>query len=204
MTDSFAEKLSSRRSELDLTQRQLADLVGVSWSQISKYETGQSKPRRKVLVKLSEALKMDIADLAGPAERAAPPIDVRPTDDLSRMIFEDSSRRRHQLQQEMKELEESDLSDYDNRQTKLSIRVKDSNGGSRGYQVTPCLKMEGDFQANNHLQQILVDFFVDEVGDLAEVMRRTKLVEIYLTFEEPLSKKEKVKQILLSRRLAEL
>ena len=57
MTDLFADKLIRLRTQKGLTQRDLASMVGVSWSQISKYESGKSKPRKKALWALEEALE---------------------------------------------------------------------------------------------------------------------------------------------------
>lgn len=57
MNDSFAETLARIRAQKGLTQRDLAAMIGVSWSQISKYESGKSKPRMKILWRLEEALE---------------------------------------------------------------------------------------------------------------------------------------------------
>lgn len=56
MTDFFADKLIRLRTQKGLTQRDLAAMAGLSWSQISKYESGKSKPRKKALWSLEEAL----------------------------------------------------------------------------------------------------------------------------------------------------
>lgn len=56
MTDSFADKLAHLRAAKGLTQRELAAKVGIAWSMISKYESGKSKPRLKVLLSLEDAL----------------------------------------------------------------------------------------------------------------------------------------------------
>ncbi|NNJ16337.1 helix-turn-helix domain-containing protein [Pseudomonas putida CSV86] len=56
MTDLFADKLIRLRTQKGLTQRDLAAMAGLSWSQISKYESGKSKPRKKALWALEEAL----------------------------------------------------------------------------------------------------------------------------------------------------
>ncbi|AVH38081.1 hypothetical protein AL532_17910 [Pseudomonas monteilii] len=57
MTDLFADKLIRLRTQKGLTQRDLAAMAGLSWSQISKYESGKSKPRKKALWALEEALE---------------------------------------------------------------------------------------------------------------------------------------------------
>ncbi|WP_258257214.1 helix-turn-helix domain-containing protein [Pseudomonas chlororaphis] len=59
MSNDFASKLISLRSEKDLTQQQLADAIGITPSQISRYESGQAKPRKTVLIKLAKALGVE-------------------------------------------------------------------------------------------------------------------------------------------------
>jgi transcriptional regulator with XRE-family HTH domain len=59
MSNDFASKLISQRSEKNLTQQQLADAIGITPSQISRYESGQAKPRKTVLIKLAKALGVE-------------------------------------------------------------------------------------------------------------------------------------------------
>ncbi|WP_214510531.1 helix-turn-helix domain-containing protein [Pseudomonas brassicacearum] len=65
MNRTFAERLSLARAKKGLTQRELASMAGVAWSQISKYESGKSKPRLKLLLKLADALGMTVDELRG-------------------------------------------------------------------------------------------------------------------------------------------
>lgn len=54
---SFSNKLKNLREEKNLTQKELADLAGVSLKTISRYELGISKPRyRKTYDLLAKAL----------------------------------------------------------------------------------------------------------------------------------------------------
>ncbi len=54
---SFSNKLKNLREEKNLTQKELADLAGVSLKTISRYELGLSKPRyRKTYDLLAQAL----------------------------------------------------------------------------------------------------------------------------------------------------
>lgn len=62
---SFAERLATLRAETGQTQRELAALTGIAWSMISKYESGQSKPRLKVLMRLADALGVSREGLLG-------------------------------------------------------------------------------------------------------------------------------------------
>lgn len=68
MTDSFPQNLAFYRAQRNLTQRELADLIGVSWSQISRYESGIVKPRLGSLLKLADALGVSRETLLGSHE----------------------------------------------------------------------------------------------------------------------------------------
>jgi len=65
MSTDFANQLISLRGGKNLTQQQLADAVGITPSQISRYESGQAKPRRTVLFKLATALGVTAEQLSG-------------------------------------------------------------------------------------------------------------------------------------------
>lgn len=80
MSDEFASKLIALRVERDLTQQQLADAVGISSSQISRYESGSATPRKTVMLKLARALRVEVADLAGEATRSPKTISSVPSD----------------------------------------------------------------------------------------------------------------------------
>jgi transcriptional regulator with XRE-family HTH domain len=60
MSNAFASKLVALRN---LTQQQLADAVGITPSQISRYESGVARPRKTVMTKLARALSVDQDDL---------------------------------------------------------------------------------------------------------------------------------------------
>lgn len=65
MKGRFAETLARLRAEKGLTQRQLGSSAGVAWSMISKYESGQSSPRLKILMRLAKALDVSVDELQG-------------------------------------------------------------------------------------------------------------------------------------------
>ncbi|UVL53945.1 helix-turn-helix domain-containing protein [Pseudomonas sp. B21-035] len=65
MNATFAEKLAQLRAQKGLTQRELGAAAGVAWSMISKYESGQSMPRLKVLMRLGGALGVPVKELLG-------------------------------------------------------------------------------------------------------------------------------------------
>lgn len=60
----FSEKVKSARSELGLSQKQLAELVGVSTRSIQVYERGEKMPRRSTMFRLAKALKVSVKFLS--------------------------------------------------------------------------------------------------------------------------------------------
>ncbi|MGU9821152.1 helix-turn-helix domain-containing protein [Pseudomonas sp. LF090] len=66
MSNDFAMNLIYLRGEKNLTQQQLGDAIGVSPSQISRYEAGQARPRKTVLRKLADALAVPVEQLSNP------------------------------------------------------------------------------------------------------------------------------------------
>ncbi|MDP9528493.1 helix-turn-helix domain-containing protein [Pseudomonas protegens] len=105
MSTDFANRLISLRGEKNLTQQQLADAVGITPSQISRYESGQAKPRRTVLFKLATALGVTVAELSpdqilqvavGERETNDPPFKLRQRmyDELASMDGEEIQKIR--------------------------------------------------------------------------------------------------------------
>ena len=56
-------RLKLKRVERVLTQKELADMVGIGQGFISDYETGRYFPRKKVLDKLAQALECEVRDI---------------------------------------------------------------------------------------------------------------------------------------------
>lgn len=73
---SVGKRLKRLRESRDLTQDQLADLIGVKERTISRYETGASRGLYDdgVLEQLAAALKVEPEDIIGP--RAVPPAEL--------------------------------------------------------------------------------------------------------------------------------
>ncbi|WP_426108492.1 helix-turn-helix domain-containing protein [Pseudomonas sp. TWR1-1-4] len=82
MSTDFANRLISLRGEKNFTQQQLADAIGITPSQISRYESGQANPRRTVLFKLATALGVTVAELS-PDQILQVVVDERETSDPS-------------------------------------------------------------------------------------------------------------------------
>lgn len=73
----FPERLATQRNERKLTQQALAETVGVSVSQIRRYEAGDSTPTLDVLRKLAIALSVSADTLVFDANERGPDDDLR-------------------------------------------------------------------------------------------------------------------------------
>lgn len=58
-----ATRLRQRRKELGFTQVSLADAVGVEGMTVSRWERGESLPRRRFWPKLAEELKIPLSEV---------------------------------------------------------------------------------------------------------------------------------------------
>lgn len=73
------EKLRSLRTEMKLTQKQVADRIGLAISAVSSYESGTRYPSYETLVKLSRMFHVSTDYLLGLTEKRS--IDVTGLDD---------------------------------------------------------------------------------------------------------------------------
>lgn len=62
------KKIELERRKADLTQQQLAELVGVTSGAVSKWEQGVTIPRSDRLVIVADVLGVKVEDLIGEAE----------------------------------------------------------------------------------------------------------------------------------------
>ena len=60
---SFAENFKTARKKGGHTQQDIADMLGLNRTSISKYESGDAMPQSKMLQKISEIFEMSIDDL---------------------------------------------------------------------------------------------------------------------------------------------
>lgn len=60
MDFNFAERLAAARQERGLTQRQLADRLGVTAQAVSKWETGGSLPDLELLRMIAQQLECSV------------------------------------------------------------------------------------------------------------------------------------------------
>lgn len=52
----IGQRIKELRNDCELTQKELAQLIGVAQNTITQYENGSTKPSLEVLVKLADAL----------------------------------------------------------------------------------------------------------------------------------------------------
>lgn len=67
------EKIRKRRIRLGLTQKQVADKIGVRYQTLQFWETGKRKPKINNLKKIADALEMDLMELCDASKRMADP-----------------------------------------------------------------------------------------------------------------------------------
>jgi transcriptional regulator with XRE-family HTH domain len=72
----FGNKLYALRTEKDLTQKELAKILGVSDKAVSKWETGEAMPRLKTLQLIAECFSVSYEDLLSEkdGEKTTPPM----------------------------------------------------------------------------------------------------------------------------------
>lgn len=75
----MGKKLHSLRTEMKLTQKQVADRIGLAISAVSAYESGTRYPSYETLVKLSRMFHVSTDYLLGLTEKRS--IDVTGLDD---------------------------------------------------------------------------------------------------------------------------
>jgi putative transcriptional regulator len=63
MAECLSNRLKERRGELNLTQLQLAELVGVSRKTVNTVENGIFTPSAKLAIKLAQALGLSVEEL---------------------------------------------------------------------------------------------------------------------------------------------
>ena len=61
----LGEKIRAHRDELGLTQAELADKLGLTYSSVSQWESGRATPRTPILRQLADLFNTTVADLMG-------------------------------------------------------------------------------------------------------------------------------------------
>ncbi len=68
-SEKLGKTISEARKKKNLSQKELGDLLGVSNKAVSKWENGESTPRRETLIKLCELLELDKTEILGFEQR---------------------------------------------------------------------------------------------------------------------------------------
>lgn len=76
----LAENIRKFRTDADLTQAKLADLVGVTRATVTQWETGWSQPRMGAVEKLSEVLGVSMSELVDDNNIKRVPGAITPTE----------------------------------------------------------------------------------------------------------------------------
>lgn len=76
----LAENIRKFRTDADLTQAKLADLVGVTRATVTQWETGWSQPRMRAVEKLSEVLGVSMSELVDDSNIKRVPGAITPTE----------------------------------------------------------------------------------------------------------------------------
>ncbi|MFH1388607.1 MAG: helix-turn-helix transcriptional regulator [bacterium] len=71
------KNIKKARVVADLSQKELAEKLGVSDKTVSAYETGRAIPPTVTLAKIAEITKVSISDMLGPQEGDYPDKDIR-------------------------------------------------------------------------------------------------------------------------------
>ena len=61
----LGKKIRAHRDELGLTQAELADKLGLTYSSVSQWESGRATPRTPILRQLADLFSTTVADLMG-------------------------------------------------------------------------------------------------------------------------------------------
>jgi transcriptional regulator with XRE-family HTH domain len=72
----LSEAIRSARRRADLSQLQLAELLGIRQSSVSQWERGSTKPSTVHLLALAAVLKASLLDFVAPAANAATTTDA--------------------------------------------------------------------------------------------------------------------------------
>ena len=76
----LADNIRKFRTDADLTQAKLADLVGVTRATVTQWETGWSQPRMGAVEKLSEVLGVSMSELVDDSNIKRVPGAITPTE----------------------------------------------------------------------------------------------------------------------------
>lgn len=83
----FKTRLKNLRVERDLTQKQLANILHMQNTAISKYELGERKPDQEILIKLAKFFDVSVDYLLGNSD-IRNPYDKNDTDEVDEFLLD--------------------------------------------------------------------------------------------------------------------
>ncbi len=86
----FGQFITARRTELGLTQAELADRLHVTYKAVSKWETGKGFPDIQLLEPLAKALDVTVMELIQ-EQKELEPLTGRQTDEVLVEVMQDSA-----------------------------------------------------------------------------------------------------------------
>lgn len=69
LSEHISQTISAKRGEYEITQKELADIIGTSPTSLGKYERGEAIPDVKTMVELADFFDMSLDDLCGRNKR---------------------------------------------------------------------------------------------------------------------------------------
>lgn len=111
----IGSKIKHFRQELGLTQKELAQKIGMGATTVTNYEKGFRTPKKDSLFKLADVLNVSIDDLFPPIEKMSEP---SPTSTLT-LITETASKLDEVRQEEVLEFAEEKLEEQENENRKV-------------------------------------------------------------------------------------
>ncbi len=90
MKNTFAKNLRKYREEKKLTQRQLAEMAGITATSISSYENQAMSPSLEIVEKLAQSLDVSVVDLI--SENQFSDINITTYADVMRLLYSISKK----------------------------------------------------------------------------------------------------------------
>jgi len=78
-TKEIGARIKKRRTELGISQEDLAETLGVTYQQVQRYENGTNRLNVENIQLIAQTLSMCVSDLLGPAEKAEPQLHAQET-----------------------------------------------------------------------------------------------------------------------------